>query len=412
MAYIIRNKTASPIDIDDLGIRLRASGDRDITIIGLGEIYDSLDLEAYIVAGDIAVLDANLTELDAAASLTAAEGAIALGAGGAGIMDNEYLSLAGPIAVTISAANTFVDVIGATFDIETAETGPIWAMATFNGLSPSDTTVWDARLVINGVNGDPVNMRLETANIRDNHIQYRSASLPAGTYTVKLQLANTENTNNGKVDNLNMFAIGLAAPAGADGADGADGATGPAGSGSSITVQEEGVNVAGGPHSTINIIGDNVTATDAGSGVADITITGGGSGSSTVDRQSATAMNKVVTTSRTLVDLADMTLTTNDLGEAGTYVITFSCDWETENDDKENQFTLFVDGSEVTSRHQTSAKKNKYNSTSLTHLAEGVASGTVIKVQIAQGDNDSNTNELTVKCRELIIDGTGDSNVL
>lgn len=46
-----------------------------------------------------------------------------------------------------------------------------------------------------------------------------------------------------------------------------------------LTVQEEGGSLAGGPHSTLNFIGVGVTAVDAGSGVADITITsGGGSG--------------------------------------------------------------------------------------------------------------------------------------
>jgi hypothetical protein len=251
--------------------------------------------------------------------------------------------------------------------------------------------------------------------------------------------------------------MSLTAPAGNDGA------TGPAGAGSSITIQEEGTPLANTPHSTLNFIGTNIIATDAGGGVTDITIdppagdpdqnlwetivadtgstvantitdslsiiggTGidtaivgdvltitasGGGGSTSVDRQQAFSSTDFVTTSMSLVDLTGMTLTTNDLGEAGDYVVTFSCDWESENDDKDNTFAILVDGVEATHRHQTGAKKNKYNSTSLTYLAEGVAAGTVIKVQVAQGDTDSGTDELTITCKQLVIDGVGESNVI
>lgn len=54
------------------------------------------------------------------------------------------------------------------------------------------------------------------------------------------------------------------------------GPQGPAGS-NTITIQDEGSNVANTPHSTLNFVGSNVTVTDAGSGVATITISGGGS---------------------------------------------------------------------------------------------------------------------------------------
>jgi len=63
---------------------------------------------------------------------------------------------------------------------------------------------------------------------------------------------------------------------GSNGATGATGPTGPTGAGSNIIVQEEGVTVAGGPHSTLNFIGQAITATNAGSGVANITVTGSG----------------------------------------------------------------------------------------------------------------------------------------
>ena len=53
-------------------------------------------------------------------------------------------------------------------------------------------------------------------------------------------------------------------------ARGAKGDTGPAGTGSTINVEDDGVNVGGGPHDTINVIGPGLTATDAGGGTAEI----------------------------------------------------------------------------------------------------------------------------------------------
>jgi hypothetical protein len=47
---------------------------------------------------------------------------------------------------------------------------------------------------------------------------------------------------------------------------------GDSGSGTTITVADEGTNIQNTPHSTLNFKGDIVTATDAGNGIADITI--------------------------------------------------------------------------------------------------------------------------------------------
>jgi len=65
---------------------------------------------------------------------------------------------------------------------------------------------------------------------------------------------------------------------GANGATGPQGPQGPAGSGSTVNVQDEGTNLPNTPHSTLNFVGAGVTATDAGSGVATITIPGGSAG--------------------------------------------------------------------------------------------------------------------------------------
>jgi hypothetical protein len=61
---------------------------------------------------------------------------------------------------------------------------------------------------------------------------------------------------------------------GANGAAGATGPQGPAGSGSSVIVEDEGSVVAGGPHTNLDFVGDAVTVTDAGGGVANISIDG------------------------------------------------------------------------------------------------------------------------------------------
>ena len=61
---------------------------------------------------------------------------------------------------------------------------------------------------------------------------------------------------------------------GANGAAGATGPQGPTGSGSSVIVEDEGSVVAGGPHTNLDFVGDAVTVTDAGGGVANIAIDG------------------------------------------------------------------------------------------------------------------------------------------
>ena len=87
--------------------------------------------------------------------------------------------------------------------------------------------------------------------------------------------ATTVTTENGACQ---MAVFQLKAPGGADGGDAADGAQGPQGipgSGSSITVEDEGVSVPNTPHTILDFVGAGVTATDAGSGRSTITIPGG-----------------------------------------------------------------------------------------------------------------------------------------
>lgn len=56
--------------------------------------------------------------------------------------------------------------------------------------------------------------------------------------------------------------------------EGSQGPQGIPGTGSSIIVEDEGTTVPGGPHTTLNFIGDGVTVTNAGSGEASVNIPG------------------------------------------------------------------------------------------------------------------------------------------
>ena len=104
---------------------------------------------------------------------------------------------------------------------------------------------------------------------------------------------------------------------------GAKGDQGLTGSGSNIIVKDEGINVTNTPHSTLDFVGDGVVVTDAGSGIATVTINGtpdqnlfqtiAVSGQSDVVADSATD-------TLTLVAGSNMTITTN----ASTDTITFA----------------------------------------------------------------------------------------
>jgi hypothetical protein len=69
---------------------------------------------------------------------------------------------------------------------------------------------------------------------------------------------------------------------------GTKGDAGPTGSGSNITLKDEGSNVTGTPHATLDFVGSGVTVTDAGSGQATVTIPGGTFGSNAENAESDT----------------------------------------------------------------------------------------------------------------------------
>ena len=194
---------------------------------------------------------------------------------------------------------------------------------------------------------------------------------------------------------------------GARGTDGTDGEAGPPGSGSSINVYDEGTVVPNSPFTELNFIGDAVTATDAGGGRTDITITGG---QVDFDRQGVQTGTLFGTTSQTFVDITGSTLTTKNLGDTGHYIITFSCEFEYDKGDKYIDFALNVGGATVLAEKTagTAGKNVSWRNFSMTHLAPNVASGTIIKMQVLTQNGD----DLFIVSRELVIDGVLSSNVL
>jgi len=122
---------------------------------------------------------------------------------------------------------------------------------------------------------------------------------------------------------------------GANGAAGAAGPQGPAGSGTTITVEDEGSSIPNTPHSNLNFVGAGVTAADGGSGVATITIPGGGTANIAQYRQTG---NLTIATSATTVvlnanDFEDSNYTRSGenitIDTAGIYRISYSIFFDT-----------------------------------------------------------------------------------
>jgi hypothetical protein len=132
----------------------------------------------------------------------------------------------------------------------------------------------------------------------------------------------------------------------------------------------------------------------------------------TIDRQKRDTSIPFVTTSRTLVNLNGMTLTTKDLDGLGSYVITFSCIYKHEGEDKNCRFSMNVDGVEVAFGVAVGFKNGKRGSFSITHKENAVAAGTVIKIQVSQASIDTAVDELTITGRHLVVDGVKGALVL
>ena len=113
---------------------------------------------------------------------------------------------------------------------------------------------------------------------------------------------------------------------GVQGADGADGADGAPGSGTTLIAKDEGTNVANTPHSAFNFVGSGVTVTDAGAGVADVTVSGGGIYGS--EFQQASSDTESSTTATTFQQ--KLRMTTSSL-PSGTYRVAWYYEWKHTN---------------------------------------------------------------------------------
>lgn len=127
------------------------------------------------------------------------------------------------------------------------------------------------------------------------------------------------------------------------------------------------------------------------------------------DRQEVQATAGTSTSSQTYVDLDSMTLTTKDLGEAGTYNIAFSCVAKhTDKDD--GGFVLNIGGAEeAVSAIAPKLSNNDETGISLTCQKSGLANGTVIKVVYKTVGATGSTEAFN---RSLSISGVPDSTVV
>jgi len=160
--------------------------------------------------------------------------------------------------------------------------------------SLADTTVFNDSSIPGALHDDTVSMpgflRLFTAG------DFLSLQI------IKTELGSASDTAT-EAGEAQFAAFRMKGPRGSKGAPGAPG-------GATVIIQEEGVNIPNTPHTTINFKGPAVTATDAGSGVADIdiTATGGGAGGDLAAVQARRSTNFVPTAT-----YADITLDVTDV---------------------------------------------------------------------------------------------------
>ncbi len=189
-----------------------------------------------------------------------------------------------------------------------------------------------------------------------------------------------------------MWAIRLKGTKGTDGTDGTDGAQGVPGSGTTLNIQDEGVALPNSPHDAVNFIGAGVVASDAGGGVADVTIPGGG-----VSTFQATALGSTTTTSGTDVLVPGMSL----IPGPGDFVVMFNTSWE--NSSADDMFvSIYVNGVQVAASERINEMESSIvdaELTAATHaFVQGVLAGEVIDIRFR---NTGGT--LTMLNRTLIL---------
>lgn len=156
---------------------------------------------------------------------------------------------------------------------------------------------------------------------------------------------------------LSFFSIG------GNGATGAQGIQGVPGSGTTLNIQDEGTPIPNTPHDAINFIGPGVVASDAGGGVADVTI-----GGVTTLKASATATT--TTTSGTDVVISGLVLTPGP----GDYVVMMNSSWE--NSDAEDMFvSVYVNGVQVADSERKNEMESSTPDTELTVATQAYVTG-------------------------------------
>ncbi|MEE8575789.1 MAG: hypothetical protein V3T31_00910 [candidate division Zixibacteria bacterium] len=128
------------------------------------------------------------------------------------------------------------------------------------------------------------------------------------------------------------------------------------------------------------------------------------------DRQSALATSLAQTTSVVFVDLPGETLTTFDMQEAGSYLITFTAQVSHEKQKGQIFFRVLVDGVEVSAPVVTSNYSDLSAATSFAIVIQvsPIAAGKVVKMQWHSDDGST----VAVARRELVINGVPVSSVL
>ena len=126
------------------------------------------------------------------------------------------------------------------------------------------------------------------------------------------------------------------------------------------------------------------------------------------DRQAIQGTSTLQTTSQTFVDLPGMTLTTKDMGEDGSYLITFAALVLHSDQKKQVFFRLLVDGVEVAVQQLTSNFQNLEVSFSFVHQESPTAAGKIVKMEW----HNDNKGTASVTNRELVINGVPISSVV
>ncbi|UCC72335.1 MAG: hypothetical protein JSV86_18505 [Gemmatimonadota bacterium] len=148
-----------------------------------------------------------------------------------GNLETAYDTLDAPFSTSGSG---WVDVTGLSGSITLAEPAAVWAVAQFElETSSGSNSTAGVRIVIDTSNGPEMQRFLPGTNDRGlGGAEHRSGVLPAGTYTVKVQMRVPTGAATLQMTEAQLFAIsenGAQGPTGATGATGATGPTGPTG---------------------------------------------------------------------------------------------------------------------------------------------------------------------------------------